>query len=556
MASDFPNKDVLYEVMEQIVAAPAVLAPRFQGLSVSFEKGHREYAAEVEREMRDVFALPEIKKPLELLHVDWLTAHYYTRHRAARGEARAWIQVGIAIAPELEGKEDLRAIYRDVVPPYFQGMAGAGRQTPLLVNFVVGDNALADDESGIVVAASVVEMLKQRTTANRYESEPFSEADVKLVDSLQTGLMSQLEKPLGDLVGRRVVGAEALELLRNSCRATLLGLKKDLTIGFELPRFAIICPSYVGESIIGGSAYIGPGPMSTAGVKPLAAYSDIVLSRLRLLEEPVSDAAATRAEALNMARGSYLQRMAHAIRDPLEALRAATDETVQRLTPVTQDLQKGVTELREGIGRLSAVEERVKDLQKSAAQMMLALARGDIETLLHGEKRKVELADLLRLVRFLYEPSFRQEGKRLDVQEVPVDWYVWLDRTAILEVIGNMLTNALRYGTSVTLEVERIKRHGATYYQIRVRDDGKKGVDPSVEKRLFTTPGIYAEEVDSHTSAIKARGFGLYFGSGVAQAHGGRLYLEPRTAGETVFVLELPEGPPAEPLASAAPSAV
>ncbi len=108
--------------------------------------------------------------------------------------------------------------------------------------------------------------------------------------------------------------------------------------------------------------------------------------------------------------------------------------------------------------------------------------------------------------------------------------YVRADPADLHEAIGNLVENALKYGTHPQVGIAR--ENGTAV--VRVRDSG---------------PGIAAEDADKiferfHRSAdsreIPGSGLGLTIAAGAAKRAGGTLVLEDASAGHTTFALRLP----------------
>lgn len=113
---------------------------------------------------------------------------------------------------------------------------------------------------------------------------------------------------------------------------------------------------------------------------------------------------------------------------------------------------------------------------------------------------------------------------------------VQADIDLLTRVLQNLLDNAMRYapsGSAIGVDVLKFKE--AT--RICVRDEGP-GVPPEDRTRIFDKYG-QAPGKNDRTS----RGLGLLFCRLVAEAHGGRIWVEDNSPRGTTFVLELPMRP-------------
>jgi signal transduction histidine kinase len=109
---------------------------------------------------------------------------------------------------------------------------------------------------------------------------------------------------------------------------------------------------------------------------------------------------------------------------------------------------------------------------------------------------------------------------------------VTADPRRVRQILRNLLTNALRYGgprrrITVGTSVDRV--------WVEVRDDGE-GIPEELAARIFEP------YVTGHAGVQGSVGLGLSVSRQLAELMGGSL-IHSRTAGETVFRLELPAAP-------------
>lgn len=110
-----------------------------------------------------------------------------------------------------------------------------------------------------------------------------------------------------------------------------------------------------------------------------------------------------------------------------------------------------------------------------------------------------------------------------------IDW----DKMAL--VITNLISNASLYsapGTRIEIEVEEASDH----ILVSVLDRGK-GI-PEDDREVVFERFYQGEDADHHSSP--GMGLGLNIAKEVVGAHGGRIWVEPREGGGSVFRFTLP----------------
>jgi signal transduction histidine kinase len=123
-------------------------------------------------------------------------------------------------------------------------------------------------------------------------------------------------------------------------------------------------------------------------------------------------------------------------------------------------------------------------------------------------------------------------GRAYEVEvDAPEDTVV-VDRTVLERVIGNLVTNALRYGAP---PIRVVARQSDTYLRISVQDGGE-GIDPEFVPNLFDR----FQRSDAARQSGTGAGLGLSIARLYARAHGGDVVYEPDVTGGARFDLIVP----------------
>ena len=224
-------------------------------------------------------------------------------------------------------------------------------------------------------------------------------------------------------------------------------------------------------------------------------------------------------------RNTLLSTVSHDLRTPLASITGAASSLLEdgdAITPTTQhELLETIVEEGERLNRL------VANLLE-----MTRLESGSIE--LNKEWQPLEEvigAALARLDRQLAGHTVTTHLPA-ELQLVP------LDGVLIEQVLVNLLENAVKYtprGSTIDIQAT-VNAQAAT---ISVMDEGP-GLPPGDEQRVFDK--FYRGEGRRKTHGV---GLGLSICRAIVEAHGGRIWAEPRSPKGTSFVFTLPiEGNP------------
>ncbi len=146
----------------------------------------------------------------------------------------------------------------------------------------------------------------------------------------------------------------------------------------------------------------------------------------------------------------------------------------------------------------------------------------------------VGVADLLRDGVDAARAQAAASGVSLDCGELPSDLFVRGDRERLLQVLANLLSNALRFspcGGAVRLSCDR--RDGML--RVGVSDRGP-GVSDAFRDHLFQRFARGAGGTLGHMGS----GLGLAISRLIVEGHGGRMGFEPAPEGGATFYFELP----------------
>jgi signal transduction histidine kinase len=247
----------------------------------------------------------------------------------------------------------------------------------------------------------------------------------------------------------------------------------------------------------------------------VAAYVAQVLENQRLFAE------ASTAEALRAAdrmKDEFLATVSHELRTPLTIVRAALEMLHRGVPARTEQL------FDQAMRNLDRLGRTVQDLIDLA---QLREARVELE------REFVPARELLEETARAHQLLAAQRGQTFVVTGATDLPLAYVDRARMLQVLGNLVTNAIRYGPSdapITLVCER----DGDELRFRVVDLGA-GVPAPDRERIFDR--FY--RVAATRDTVSGTGLGLAIARGLVELHGGRIWVEDGDPGNA-FVIALP----------------
>ncbi len=233
--------------------------------------------------------------------------------------------------------------------------------------------------------------------------------------------------------------------------------------------------------------------------------------------------------------GDDLDRLAGSVNGMLQEIERLIGEIRGVGDSVAHELRTPLTRARARLERCRDEARTPEEFQNSADKAIASLdqALGVISAVLrigeieHGRRRaafgSVDLASLLRETAELYEPLAEAKGVLLNLR-IPITAKLIGDRGLLLEAVGNLVDNAVKFAPPKTEIVLSLVRDGEKT-RIRVEDRG---------------PGIPAEERDhvvqhfyqgQRSRTVPGSGLGLSLVAAIARLHGVQLLIGDAEAG-------------------------
>jgi two-component system, OmpR family, sensor histidine kinase BaeS len=210
-------------------------------------------------------------------------------------------------------------------------------------------------------------------------------------------------------------------------------------------------------------------------------------------------------------RRNFMADVAHELRTPLTGIQGTVEAMQDGVFPLSSEQLETI---HEGVLLINRLVEDLRTLAHAEAGQ-LSLHKGD-----------VDLAALAARTRAAQLSQAQQRGIDLSLHvDVPLPT-VWGDEERLQQVLGNLLTNALRHtpgGGAVDLNLSAAN----AYIEIAVIDNGE-GIDPADLPYVFDR--FYRGD-PSRSRHTGGSGLGLAIVRQLVEAHGGQVRVESPPAG-------------------------
>jgi signal transduction histidine kinase len=255
------------------------------------------------------------------------------------------------------------------------------------------------------------------------------------------------------------------------------------------------------------------GPNDLALAEDLCVRASLAIDNARLFGE---SRRATRA------REDLLAVVSHDLKNPLGVVHLASALLLRAWQG-----KPGGEQVEKQAGRIQAAAERMGRLISDLLDWGRIEAGG-----LPLEPSEQEVASLVTDALESVRPLAEARGLRVVAELPDEDVRAKCDRTRVLQVLGNLLGNAVKFtpdGGQLTVGA-RVHREEV---QLWVRDTGS-GIRPEA------LPHVFERYWQAKEAESRGTGLGLYIAKGIVEAHGGRIWAESTQDRGSTFTFTLP----------------
>ena len=257
------------------------------------------------------------------------------------------------------------------------------------------------------------------------------------------------------------------------------------------------------------------------GIQSYMIHYDATMDQLRDLNIQI--------EAASQAKSQFLANMSHEFRTPLNAIIGFT-EVLQDAIP----------------GPLNAEQQEYLGDIHNAGQLLLRLIN-DVLDLAKVEAGRLELfyetflaAQVIRETLTTLRGAAEKKGLTLHSELPPDLGLITADQIRFKQIMFNLLSNAVKFTDHGNVTIASTLENGMLH--VAVTDTGI-GIRPEDLDKIF----VEFSQVDaSHARRHEGTGLGLALSKRLAEAHGGRIWVESQFGKGSAFHVALPLQPPGE----------
>jgi two-component system sensor histidine kinase KdpD len=256
-------------------------------------------------------------------------------------------------------------------------------------------------------------------------------------------------------------------------------------------------------------------------MESLANHAAVALERHRLTQAEAQSKALGEADKMKTA---LLSMVSHDFRSPLTAIKASVTGLLQDNLPWDKATQREL---------LMGINQETDRLNRMVGDIL------ELSRLEAGAWRpQGEMVPITEVVGAALDSFSVEENRRIQVKIDPVVGEAWLDSVQIVQVLYNLLENALKYSIPTSV-VELCVTQLDENLIIEVLDRGF-GLPEGEEEQIFER---FYRAARWRESALPGSGIGLAICRGLVEAHNGNLRAAHRDGGGSVFRLSLPVNP-------------
>jgi PAS domain S-box-containing protein len=374
--------------------------------------------------------------------------------------------------------------------------------------------------AAFVLVGLVLGLLSSRVDrARRFERQQLELSPLPIIEAEQTGVIARVNQAAAQLLSltsRELVGQPIQALLPPRLHAAYEQARKEYLADPRFRRVSAAEIAVCGRDGVEIPVVVNLSPVPVAS--GLLIRITLVDIRNQVELERSLRATAEELERSNKELDQFASVASHDLQEPLRTL-SGFAQLLQR-----RHVEQPDTEAQEFIGYILDCATRMQDLIND----LLAYSRiGRVEL----RPETVDTTELVEEVAWSLASAMDDAGAEVVTHSLPS---VQADRRQLEQLFQNLIANAVKFRGHDRPRIDVAAVQSGDGWKFSVADDGI-GIDPSHAERVFKMFERF-DGRDRHDGT----GMGLAICHRIIQRHGGRIWVEPRPGGGSVFSFTLP----------------
>jgi signal transduction histidine kinase len=238
-------------------------------------------------------------------------------------------------------------------------------------------------------------------------------------------------------------------------------------------------------------------------------------------------------QAADLAKTEFVSQVSHELKNPMTSMRGYTDLLISgAVGPVTEAQKNFLQTIRANVNRMATIVGDLADISR--------IESGHLKL----EFKAVQISDVVDEVQRAQQHNVNEKNQALETR-IPEDLpAVWGDRTRLVQILINLVSNANKYtpeGGRIVIEAERAENRwdpdGAPdVVRISVIDNGL-GMTPEDQAKIFTK---FFRSDDPKAREAPGTGLGLNITRNLVEMQGGKIWFESEYGQGTTFSFTVP----------------
>jgi signal transduction histidine kinase/putative methionine-R-sulfoxide reductase with GAF domain len=238
-------------------------------------------------------------------------------------------------------------------------------------------------------------------------------------------------------------------------------------------------------------------------------------------------------QSANIAKSEFVSFVSHELKNPMTSIKGYTELLAAgAVGPVNEAQANFLVTIRSNVERMSTLVSDLNDVSRIEAGRM----RLDFKAVVLSEITDEVVRSLRRQIE--------EKSQKLTIQLPPELSKMWADRSRVVQIITNLISNAIKYTQAsgdVLVQAETCDNQwdpngAARVVHVWVQDNGI-GIGPEDQKKIFQK---FFRSEDPKTREATGTGLGLNITRSLVEMQGGRIWFDSEFRKGTTFHFTLP----------------